>query len=127
MRPRTTAVLMLVAACLPGLVPDARARLRDVDATPRTDGPRLRGCADVTVGPGGEQIAAEIRVRGASCAVAHRVARRSRGAGPTGRAGRILRYAAHGFRCHGRELDTPLPAVRWRCRRWRARVTFERT
>lgn len=86
-----------------------------------------RSCGSIAFTPNSDEGAGDIRARGVRCRVARRVARASRSHGPSGEAGTIFRYRARRFRCRGRELDTPLPSVRYRCVRGRSVVRFVKT
>jgi len=68
-----------------------------------------------------------IRAQGVTCRTARRVARASEPYGPSGEPGDVFRYRVRHFRCVGRQRDTPLPSVRFRCTRASAVVTFTRT
>ena len=86
-----------------------------------------RACGNVGFEPNSDAGAFGIRATGVRCRTARAVARASRTYGPSGDPGRIWRYRARRFRCVGRELDTALPQVRWRCRRGDALVTFSKS
>ena len=87
----------------------------------------VRSCGNIAFEPNTDNGVSGIRARGVSCETARSVARRSRDRGPSGTPGTIFRYRYRRFRCVGRELDTALPAVRWRCTRSTAVVTFTKT
>ncbi len=84
-------------------------------------------CGSIGFAPGTDEVAGDIRARGASCATARSVARRSRGHGPSGTPGTVFRYRTRHFRCRGVERDTALPSVRYRCVRGDAVVRFVKT
>ena len=86
-----------------------------------------RSCGSIGLSPNSDEVVGDIRATGVGCRTARRVARASRDHGPSGRPGTIFRFRAYRFRCRGRELDTALPAVRYRCVRGAAVVRFVKT
>jgi hypothetical protein len=90
-------------------------------------GAQTRDCGSIAFSVGTEEGVSEIRARNVSCRTARSVARRARGRGPSGEPGTVFRYRHRHFRCTGREADTPLPSVRYRCVRGRAVVRFVKT
>ena len=108
------ALLLLVVALVAAAVPSPAAAA-------------TRACGNVGFEPNSDAGAFGIRARGVRCRTARAVARASRTYGPSGDPDRIWRYRARRFRCVGRELDTALPQVRWRCRRGDALITFSKS
>ena len=86
-----------------------------------------RSCGSIGFTPNSDEGVSDIRATGVRCRTARRVARAAREHGPSGRPGTIFRYRAYRFRCRGRELDTALPSVRFRCVRGAAVVRFVKT
>lgn len=109
---RHLTITLVMCAALAGAVADAA----------RADG--ARRCGDIAFAPASDAGAWEIRADRVSCRTARSVAAKSRSHnvvdGPR-------RYAVRGFRCHGRQGNTVLPSVIWRCRRSGATVRFSQT
>ena len=96
-------------------------------ALPAPAGAATRSCGNVGFTPQSDDGAFGIRATGVRCRTARAVARASEDYGPSGEPGDVFRYRARRFRCVGRQRDTELPSVRFRCRRGDAVVTFSRT
>ena len=103
------------------------ATLALVAATTSTAAAATRSCGSFGFTPNSDEGVSDIRATAVRCRTARRVARASREHGPSGRPGTIFRYRAYRFRCRGRELDTALPSVRYRCVRGAAVVRFVKT
>ncbi|HEV2813229.1 MAG TPA: hypothetical protein VGW10_08265 [Solirubrobacteraceae bacterium] len=86
-----------------------------------------RSCGFVGFEPNSDNGAFQIRARGVSCRTARSVARASAPYGPQGDDGRVVRYRARRFACVGRERDSGLASVRFRCTRAAAVITFVRS
>lgn len=114
MRRRTPLVPLLAALTIAALVPPAA-------------GAATRSCGSVGFTPNSDDGAFGIRAQGVSCRTARSVARASRPYGPSGEPGDVYRYRHRRFRCVGRQRDTGLASVRFRCTRGSAVVTFSRS